>query len=306
MTTPRLLFPGLLLWLSIGFVIPVQAQQWNGSTGSTNPIYRTGNVGLGTSAPVSLLHLEASADDLITLQTNDDQWLYINWLDKSGVRRAWTGLHGNLNTYDFYVENGTDGFRFRNGKVAIGDVASLKAKLHIHAPTGGSSNPGHIQLNGEDASLRIGLANEYSWIQSHGSRPLRINPIGNDVYFALSSNRIGIGTTSTPEKLSVNGRVLANEIIVRTGWADFVFEEDYDLPTLEEVEAHIRARGHLPGIPTAEEVEETGVHVGENQKRLLQKIEEMTLYVIDIKKRLDRVEAENRALRQRLSDLEEE
>lgn len=100
------------------------------------------------------------------------------------------------------------------------------------------------------------------------------------------------------QTLSVGGIAKAEEIIVEenTG-ADFVFEEDYDLPNLQEVEAHIKKAKHLQGIPTATEMKENGVKVGDLQMKLLQKIEELTLYVIELKK-------ENEKLAKKIKKLE--
>jgi len=113
------------------------------------------------------------------------------------------------------------------------------------------------------------------------------------------NGNVGIGTTDTEgSKLAVNGTIRAKEIKVETGWADFVFEEDYELPSLEEVSNHIKEKKHLPGIPSAKEVKENGVNLGEMNVMLLQKIEELTLYVIkqqNIIEKLDRkiLEIEN-------------
>ncbi len=63
-----------------------------------------------------------------------------------------------------------------------------------------------------------------------------------------------------------------------------MFEKDYQLPTLAEVEKHIKDKGHLKDIPSAKDVEENGIELGEMNKRLLQKVEELTLYIIDMNK----------------------
>lgn len=68
------------------------------------------------------------------------------------------------------------------------------------------------------------------------------------------------------------------------GWSDFVFKKEYKLPTLEEVENHIAEKGHLENIPSEEEVLKNGINLGEMNAKLLQKIEELTLYVIEMKK----------------------
>ncbi|BBD46998.1 Hypothetical protein PEIBARAKI_6991 [Petrimonas sp. IBARAKI] len=81
--------------------------------------------------------------------------------------------------------------------------------------------------------------------------------------------------------VNVDGLLRAKEIKVETGWADFVFDKDYRLPSLAEVERHIRKKGHLQGIPTEEEVKTNGINLGEINMKLLQKIEELTLYIIE-------------------------
>src|SRR5690606_28430757 len=92
---------------------------------------------------------------------------------------------------------------------------------------------------------------------------------------------VGIGVTNPGTyKLAVKGKIRAEEIKVETGWADHVFDDDYNLPTLKEVEKHIRDKGHLMNIPTAKEVEKNSIELGEMNKLLLEKIEELTLYNI--------------------------
>ena len=95
-----------------------------------------------------------------------------------------------------------------------------------------------------------------------------------------SEGNIGIGVLNPQNKLDVVGTIRATEVKVETGWADFVFDKDYKLPTLQEVENHINEHKHLPDIPSEAEVKENGVSLGEMQAKLLQKIEELTLYVI--------------------------
>src|SRR5690606_1055084 len=108
------------------------------------------------------------------------------------------------------------------------------------------------------------------------------NPWGGWVRL-LSENtegNVGIGTLSPSHKLSVNGVVRAKGIIVDTNWADYVFDPEYRLAPLMEVEAHINEKGHLPGVPSAQEMAANGANVAEVQSMLLAKIEELMLYVI--------------------------
>jgi hypothetical protein len=96
---------------------------------------------------------------------------------------------------------------------------------------------------------------------------------------------VGIGTTVPTEMLSVKGNVKAQKMIVtQTGWSDYVFDSFYHLKPLTEVEQFINKNKHLPDIPSAKEVEEKGISVGDNQALLLKKIEELTLYMIEMKK----------------------
>ncbi|WP_075602656.1 hypothetical protein [Saccharicrinis aurantiacus] len=112
------------------------------------------------------------------------------------------------------------------------------------------------------------------------------------------SGRVGIGTTKPTEKLSVNGTIRAKEIKVEaSNWADYVFADDYALKPLCEVEAFITENSHLPDVPSAAVVENEGIELGEMNKILLQKVEELTLYAIqkdkevkDLNKRLQTIE----------------
>ncbi|MEM7296879.1 MAG: hypothetical protein AAF391_01270 [Bacteroidota bacterium] len=131
---------------------------------------------------------------------------------------------------------------------------------------------------------------------------LQINPTVDKTAFVVKSNgNVGIGTTSTgTHKLAVEGTIGAREIKVEaSGWSDFVFEKDYKLPTLEEVEKHINDKGHLPEIPSEAEVTENGINLGEMNAKLLQKIEELTLYLIEQNKEI-------KALKEEVSELKAE
>ncbi|TKG87100.1 hypothetical protein EYV94_28485 [Puteibacter caeruleilacunae] len=105
---------------------------------------------------------------------------------------------------------------------------------------------------------------------------------------------MGIGTGSPKYLLDVAGTMRAKEIKVDlNGGADFVFEDDYDLKSLEEVGQFIKDRKHLPGIPSAKEMVKDGVGLAEMNKLLLQKVEELTLYILDQEKRIQKLENEN-------------
>lgn len=107
------------------------------------------------------------------------------------------------------------------------------------------------------------------------------------------NGNVGIGTVNPAQKLSVNGTVQAKEVVVETGWADYVFDDTYKLLSLEEVEAFISRNRHLPNIPPAHEVEREGMRVGDMQRRMMEKIEELTLYIIDLKKQIENLKKTN-------------
>ncbi len=112
---------------------------------------------------------------------------------------------------------------------------------------------------------------------------------GSNIHY--NTGNVGIGTSSPGTyKLAVNGNIRAKEVKVETGWADYVFAKGYQLPTLEEVENHIQEKGHLINIPSAAEVQANGIDLGDMNRLLLEKIEELTLYLIEQEKRLTTLE----------------
>src|SRR5690606_29536048 len=134
-----------------------------------------------------------------------------------------------------------------------------------------------------------------------------IHPVG-DLYIRSMASRadssgnviindnggfVGIGTTRPREQLSVNGNVRAREIKVETvNWPDYVFEDGYELRSLKETEEFIRTHKHLPNIPSAGEVEQEGIALGQMNRLLLEKIEELTLHLIEKEKRIEKIERE--------------
>lgn len=113
---------------------------------------------------------------------------------------------------------------------------------------------------------------------------MRINYNGN----------VGIGITNPQYKLAVEGTIAAREVkVTAEAWADFVFHPNYKLRTLGEVEQFIKTNNHLPEIPTETEVKENGVSLGEMNAKLLQKIEELTLYVIEQQKQINDIKEQN-------------
>lgn len=129
--------------------------------------------------------------------------------------------------------------------------------------------------------------------------------IANAIYIKAGGN-IGIGTnapgtyklnvsgTIYSTGLAVNGKITAKEVeVTLTGWPDYVFEKEYKLTSLSEVENYIKINKHLPGIASATEIEKNGLSVGEMNKQLMQKVEELTLYLIQLQKEVDALKNNN-------------
>jgi hypothetical protein len=184
--------------------------------------------------------------------------------------------------------------------------------LQFFHNTWSNETGGNLRINStNDTATGISLTNSpgqktYSIIStgpnaSAGPGALGIydNTLGAYRLVINSQGNVGIGT-STPGKtykLSVLGSIRAEEIVVMTGWSDFVFKSDYKLKSLSEVEKFIKENKHLPDVPSEKEVTENGVALGQVQSKLLQKIEELTLYVIQIEK-------ENKKMRRRMLKME--
>lgn len=129
------------------------------------------------------------------------------------------------------------------------------------------------------------------------------------IYGDFENDKVGINTNDVPEgyTLAVRGDIIAEEIRLKLyadGWPDYVFERGYNLLTLEETAKQIETLGHLPGVPSAEEVGKNGVQIGEMNTILLEKIEELTLHLIDINENLKDLQKENQALKNRVIELE--
>ena len=129
-----------------------------------------------------------------------------------------------------------------------------------------------------------------------GSLTLFDNKKENKSVYVTRQGNVGIGLKNPQDRLEVNGQIHARSVKIDVkDWADFVFDEGYDLPRLREIESYIQKEGHLPGVPSTNEVTTNGVQLGEMQKILLQKIEELTLHLIaqekDIQSSKERLEA---------------
>ena len=154
-------------------------------------------------------------------------------------------------------------------------------------------------FGGVHAKMLVRSDNVKTGIFSHDAWKGRVGRIGtesfhdlrlivgyeNEVMSLTTAGNVGIGIDNPTEKLSVNGNIRAKKLIVtQNGWPDYVFSKSYHLMPLDKLEAFVQRNSHLPEIPSAAEVESKGLDMGKTQALLLKKIEEMTLYIIQLKK----------------------
>lgn len=241
------------------------------SSSSLFTISNLGFVGIGTPNPNSGLEI-AKENNTLVLGTGASY----GWSNANGIIGfLGSGIaHGQM---AFYPSKKAFGF-INSSAVGpaddYGDLSWDRQFINIWANDGvfkGNLITRFIATNNDEINNTNG-----------GNLYLGFRTTGNTILQANGGN-VAIGTSSLDPnyKLSVNGKIRATEIKVETGWADFVFEPKYKLRPLSEVERFIKENKHLPDIPSAKEVEKDGVSVGEMEAKLLQKIEELTLYLIE-------------------------
>ncbi|QEC79315.1 hypothetical protein [Mucilaginibacter ginsenosidivorax] len=196
-----------------------------------------------------------------------------------------------------------------------------------------------IYQNGSTTSfyLAVNSANEYlafavkAYLFGYATTAQQVSiatqttvPTGTDITSSITvtpvlitdlNGNIGLNTSSPDPayRLSVNGKIRAKEIRVETGWADYVFDKSYELPSLTDIKTYIDQNHHLPEIPSEQEVAKNGINLGEMNKLLLKKVEELTLYLIEKDNELTTEKAVNRsqekqltAFKDRLDNLEKQ
>ena len=176
------------------------------------------------------------------------------------------------------------------GKLGVG-TTTPSTQLEVNGAMKLTSTYGNLTVSSTDANyMRFNTSlpafhfNKPLYLQNtvvRGTgRALLFYTNTNTQCLTLLDNRVGIGTQNPQYKLDVKGGIRAQEVVVETTGADFVFADDYQLRPLSEVKAFIAENKHLPEIQSAQEMQENGVSVSELQTQLLQKIEELTLYIL--------------------------
>ena len=156
--------------------------------------------------------------------------------------------------------------------------------------------------------IRLGSYNNAGWSDwqdmytSANANNLTSNWTAKTMYVV---DKLGIGTTAPKEALSVNGKIRAQEVKVETAnWPDYVFADGYQLPSLKETAEFIEKNKHLPGVPKATEIEKDGQSLGEMNKILMRKVEELTLHLIEKDKKIEKQDEILNSVLERLKKLE--
>ncbi len=240
----------------------------------------SGNVGLGTSSPAATLHINSTAGRTAFrtyLNGNTTNYLSL-WQGTGGAVIDPIGSGLLFLGYDLptNVIVGYNGGNLGIGTQTPGAFLDVNSNNNISQALQDWSITGVHILS---AGYTLGGANPVYLTTENPSRPLTLQSNGGNV---------GIGTNAPDAKLSVSGQVHAQEVKVSitVPSPDYVFDKDYKLLSLEDIKNYIDQNKHLPEVPSAKEMEKNGVQLGEMNMLLLKKIEELTLYVIELKKEM--------------------
>lgn len=253
-----------------------------------------GDVGIGVTVPLSRLHikggmrLESTSNTtgaIFNLYGGTDDLSYIQFYKNLTAPTA-MGYIGFSGSGDYAVwVKGTATYLNSDG-MGISNSAPL-TKLHIlsgqDAGLGSSAN-GYLML-GPGTSTNIIIDNNEIMARNNGAAaPLTLQNDGGSV-------RIGNVAAPAGYLFAVNGKMISEELKVQLSgsWPDYVFKKNYQLKSFDELRKFISENNHLPNIPPAADLETNGLEVGDMQKRMMEKIEELTLYVLQLEEQLKEI-----------------
>ncbi len=291
-----------------------------------------GNVGIGTAAPLSQLHVSGSNATFTLTNSNGGAGstssfnfqTYNSGFPSSSIKAIDEGAYSSNLTFLTKVrgaDNNALAERMRidtYGNVGIGTTTpSSKLQIGSISNTGGiqTASPTLITMDASYGTGVLGTNFKLKLFQDNASNTYGLGVSGNLLEISsgsgggiglftnkttqamtiLSNGNIGIGTTNpNGYKLAVNGAAIFTKVQVKatsSPWPDYVFHPTYELRSLSSLESYINEFNHLPDMPSAGEVEKDGLDIGATQTVLLKKIEELTLYVIELNKKIEKLEA---------------
>lgn len=212
---------------------------------------------------------------------------------ETSARLVVRGVTNNSGNYTFRALNSNDSttFAVRNDGLTEISGPGIRLKSGNNYGLFSHTNTGNRSWHLPDSSGTIAMTSNLSGSTGYMSKFTGSNTIGNSAIFESSGN-IGIGTTNTHGyKLAINGSVIAESVKIKLNgeWPDYVFEAGYKNVSLGDIEKFIKVNKHLPGIPSKEEVSREGVDLGDMNAKLLEKIEELTLHLIEKEKQLNEI-----------------
>jgi hypothetical protein len=242
----------------------------------------TGNVGIGNSSPTAKLDVRGGLPNGTTFATNDDRF------DKSLVFNAGSLVNGST--------------KYRNIRFFDFPQSNYNALPTVWFGIEDRNDYGRYRLAAE-----TGGTTQMIVLDKTQTEVFKVFDDGNNnttLSLPKANSYLCIGTTSSVDgseiyKLSVKGKVRADEVKVYTTWADYVFAKGYDLKPLNQVEEYINTNGHLPNVPSADEIDKNGLKLGEMAKIQQEKIEELTLYLIQQNKEIEELKAQMKLLLER-------
>jgi hypothetical protein len=315
----KIFFIGLLA-ISAQSVSFAQWTPTNTASATTNIRYDANvGIGTGTTTPAATLHINTSTSRALYFTRGNSAPFGLEiasgifgLYDYTLARYIWRATSGNLflaesggnvgiGTTDPTTRLSVNGANTGSETITLDNTSSTNKRTTLvrYGSTGGgdywtglnSANTGSL---GADGLFVLRSTGGLVFSGSYAAEHMRVNTLGN----------VLIGKTTQVNaayKLDVNGGVRANSIVVNTTGADFVFAKNYRLRPLSEVESFIQANHHLPEIAPAAQMQAEGVSVGELQTQLLQKVEELTLYLIEQNKQLEAQNEKIQVLEEKLS-----